>query len=206
MRASVSDAVIHRAARVVLSALAVTTIVLLVAGAAGALRSDDLSGDGGALSDGDRRALAASPALRGADPAPPDPEVDLTDPQAVARAYLAAAHSVLPGDAGHTQLRAAAYAQPGSPAASVGVVVLDPPPSGELRSADVTSLEPAGVDGNRRGYRAALHTATGPVTGPRTVALTRSLVVLARQPDGRWLVVAEISDGDGASAPPAGED
>lgn len=200
-----SDAVIHRAARVVSSALAVATIVLLVAGAAGALRSDDLS-SGGALSDGDRRALAAAPALRGIDPAPPDPAVDLTDPQAVARAYLAAAHSVLPGDAGHTQLRAAAYAQPGSPAASVGVVVLDAPPSGELRSADVTSLEPAGADGNRRGYRAVLRTATGPVTGARTVALMRSLVVLARRPDGRWLVVAETSGGDGTSALPAGED
>ena len=107
------------------------------------------------LSDGDRRALAATPALRGADPAPPDPAVDLTDPAAVARAYLTAAHSLGPGDAGHTQRRAAGFAQPGSPAA-VGVVVLDPAAAGRL---------PHAWSSPRWSSRAPR--ATGAATGPR---------------------------------------
>ncbi len=205
MRASVSSPAIPLAARTVLAALAVATVVLLVAGAAGALRRSEYLSGGGVLSDGDRHALAAAPALRGADPAPPDPRVDLTDPEAVARAFLTASHTVLPGDAGHTQLRAAAYAQPGSPAAAVGVVVLDPPTPGAHRTADVQALVPAGEDGNRRGYRAQLSTTTGAPDGPWTVALERALVVLGLQPDGRWLVVAETAEG--ADNPdPSGED
>lgn len=192
-----------RAMRVVSAAIVTAAVMLLFTAAAGALRHnpDDLRG-GGVLSDSERRELAAAPALRGAEPAPPDSAVDLTDPEAVARAYLAAAHSVLPGDAGHTQLRAAAYAQPASSAASVGVVVLDPPPPGAYRIAQVTALAPVGADGNRRGYRAELTTATGPPGGPRTTAVVPTLVVLARQPDGRWLVVVETPDNPDL---PAGE-
>jgi hypothetical protein len=205
MRASVSDAVIPRAARVVLAVLAVTTVVLAVVGAAGALHRPGDPATGGVFTDGERRALGAAPALRGAEPAPPDPRVDLADPEAVARAYLTAAHAVLPGDAGHTQLRAAAYAEPGSPAAAVGVVVLDPPQPDAYRTAQVGGLEPVGADGNRRGYRAQLTTTSGPPAGPRAVTHARALVVLARQPDGRWLVVAETADGEGNPDPSAGE-
>lgn len=183
------------------AALAAATVVLLVVGALAALpEPDDLGG--GVLSADDRRALAAAPALRGADPAPPDPAIDFTDPAAVARAYLVAAHSFRPGDAGHTQRRAAAYAQPGSPAA-VGVVVLDPPPSGDSRAAAVTGLEPAGANGDRRGYRAALRTETGRPGGPVAVDRRQALVVLARGPDGRWRVVAETT---GDPDLPLGED
>ena len=155
------------------------------------------------LSDDDRRALAAAPALRGADAAPVDPAVDLTDPAAVARAYLVAAHSLVPGDAGHTQRRATGYARPGSPAA-VGVVVLDPPP-GAHRTAVVTGLEPAGAYGERRGYRAALRTATARPGGPVAAARQQALVVLARSPDGRWRVVAETT-GDTPISPPGRTD
>ena len=113
-------------------------------------------------------------------PRPSDPAVDLTDPEAVARAYLVAAHSLVPGDADHTQRRATGYARPGSPAA-VGVVVLDPPP-GAHRTAVVTGLEPAGASGERRGYRAALRTETARPGGPVAVARQQALVVLARRP------------------------
>ena len=121
-----------------------------------------------------------------------DPAVDLTDPAAVARAYLVAAHSLVPGDADHTHRRATGYARPGGPAA-VGVVVLDPPPPGAHRTAVVTGLELAGASGERRGYRAALRTETARPGGPVAVARQQALVVLARGPDGRWRVVAETA-------------
>jgi len=179
--------VITRYVRTATAAPAAATVVLLVV----AILSPtvDLSGSG-VLSDGDRRALAPAPALRGAEPAPPDRPVDLTDPAAVSLAYLAAAHSLLPDDAGHTQRRAAAYARPGSPAA-VGVVVLDPPPPGAVESAVVTGLELAGAEGDRRGYRAALRIETATPGRPVAVALRHTLVVLAEDTDGRWRVVTE---------------
>jgi hypothetical protein len=147
---------------------------------------------GGVLSADDRRAFAAAPALRAADPTPPDPTVDLTDPTAVARAYLVAAHSLVPGDAGHTQRRAAGYARLGA----VGVVVLDPPPPGAYRTAVVTGLEAIGADGDRRGFRAALRTETGRPGGPVAVGRQHALVVLAEGADGRWRVVMETSGDD----------
>ena len=186
---------IARIVRVSAAALGAATVVLLVAAAAAALHRPEELTSGGVLSDDDRRALAASPALRGAEPAPPDPAVDLTDPAAVVRAYLTAAHSLVPGDAGHTQRRAAAYARPGTPAA-VGVVVLDPPPQGGYRNAVVTALELAGSEGNRRGYRAELRTEAGRPGGPVTVGQQHALVVLSQNPDGRWRVVAETAGGD----------
>jgi hypothetical protein len=190
--------------RTAAAALAATAVALLVVGVVGALaappRADGLGG--AVLSDDDRRALAAAPALRGAATAPVDPAVDLTDPEAVARAYLVAAHSLVPGDAGHTQRRATGYARPGSPAA-VGVVVLDPPPPGARRAARVTGLELAGASADRRAYRAALRTATARPGGPVAVARQQALVVLAQSPDGRWRVVAEIA---GDPDLPVGED
>jgi hypothetical protein len=184
--------VISRILRMAAAALAAVLVVLLTVAAVP--RPDDLAG-GGVLSDDERRVLAATPALRGADPAPPDPAVDLTDSAAVARAYLAAAHSFVPGDAGHTQRRATGYARPGSPAAAVGIVVLDPPPPGAYRTAVVTGLAPAGADGNRRGYRAALRTETARPGAPLAVEQLHALVVLAEGADGRWRVVAETTGG-----------
>ena len=181
--------------RMAAAALAAATIVLLVVAAVAALPQPADLTSGGVLSADDRRALAAAPALRGADPAPPDPTVDLTDPTAVARAYLVAAHSLVPGDAGHTQRRAAGYARPGSPAA-VGVVVLDPPPTGAYRTAVVTGLEAAGAYGDRRGFRAALRIETGRPGGPVAVGRQHALVVLAEGADGRWRVVMETSGDD----------
>ncbi len=179
-------------------AVAVTAVVLVLVGAAGA---PPPSGRG-VLSQEERTALGAAPVGRGADPAPVDPSVDLTDPEAVARAYLAAAHTIRPGDAGRTQRRAAGYAVPGSPAAAVGVVVLDPPPEGTQRTATVTALQLAASDagGARRGYRAEVGTATGPPGGAQAIELLAGWIVLAEQPDGGWLVAADTPD------LPSGED
>jgi hypothetical protein len=202
---------VNRSARVpllaALSAAAVAVIaVVLVGGAAADVAPP--SGDpplGAAVSEEDRIAVDAAPVQRG-DPAPPvDPTIDLTDSEAVARAYLAEAHSISPDDAGRTHLRGAAYAVPGSPPAEVGVIVVDPPPTGSLRTATVTALELAAADhGNRRrGYRAEVGTATGPPGGLLAVDLVARYVVLARQPDGRWLVAA---DSPASLDLPAGED
>jgi len=148
------------------------------------------------LDDADRRIIGAVPIRRGTDPPPADPGVDLTDPVAVARAYLAAARSATPDDHAHTPLRAAAYAVPGSPSGSVGVVALDPPPAGEHRTATVTTLALAAAseDDLRRGYRATVTTTTSRPGGAATTALVPAYVVLARQPDGRWLVDADAPE------------
>lgn len=188
-------------------AVAITVVALLLAGWAGS-RHTPPSGDppiGAVLSERDRADLVAVPVERGDAPAPVDPAVDLTDPEAVTRAYLAAAHSVSPDDTGRTHLRAAGYAVPGSATASVGVIVLDPPPAGSLRTASVTALELVAADrgDRRRGYRADVGTATGPPGGPFTVGVVGTHIVLARQPDGRWLVAAESPVSPDL---PAGED
>ncbi|MHA6780088.1 hypothetical protein ACVGOW_03685 [Pseudonocardia saturnea] len=150
----------------------------------------------------DRAALDAAPVLRGADPPAPDPGITLTDPEATVRAYLQAAHAVAGGDGGRTHLRAAPYAVPGTAAATVGVLVLDPPPPGGERTASVRSVELVAADhaDRRRGYLAAVETRTVP-GGDRTVFT--SSVVVVRQPDGRWLVAAETPENPDL---PAGED
>jgi hypothetical protein len=183
-------------------AVALTVVVLAVVGAFLLPRDPQPGPPLGAVLDGvDRRALAAVPMRRGAGPPPADPAVDFTDPRAVARTYLAAARSATPDDRDRTRLWAAAYAAPRSPTADVGVVVLDPPPPGQVRTAAVTALDlvAAAEDDGRRGYRAIVAMATGPPDGPATTSVTTAYVVLARQPDGRWLVVAdarELGEGD----------
>ena len=174
-------------------------VVVLVAAAVPAVLDGDPSGPPlGAVLDGtDRRELDAAPVRRGTAPTPVDPAVDLTDPQAVLRAYLGAARATSADDRGRTHLRAAAYAEPGSTPAAVGVLVLDPPPPGEVRTAAVTGLELVATDeaDERRGYRATVTTSSGP--GPGIVST--AYVVLAQQADGRWLVAADsavLPDGD----------
>ena len=187
-------------------ALLAVGAVLLVAAAAVLAASwlrppDDGRGPplGAVLDEADRRAVGAVPVRRGAPPLPVDPSVDPTDPVAVARAYLVAARTADPADAGRTQLRAAAYALPGSPPAAVGVLVLDAPSPGQVRTAAVTALDLAAADDAdlRRGYHATVTTTTAP-HGARTVAA--AYVVLARQPDGRWLITADTPD------PPEGDE
>jgi hypothetical protein len=144
----------------------------------------------------DRAALDAEPVLRGPDAPPTDPGAVLTDPEATVRAYLAAALGTEAGDAGRTHLRAAPYAVPGTGPATVGVLVLDAPPPGQARTATVRGLDLVAADrgDRRRGYRALVETRTGPPGGPfATAAVTRSVVV-ARQPDGRWLVAADAPE------------
>lgn len=147
---------------------------------------------GAVLDDADRRVLQAEPVRRGT-AAAADPAVDLTDPAAVARAYLAAARESVVDEAGRTRLQAAGYAEPGSPPAAVGVVVLDPPPPGQVRTVTVGAVDLVTADGGdrRRGYRATVATATGPLGDPAAPVVTTAYLVLARQPDGRWLVTAD---------------
>lgn len=153
----------------------------------------------------DRRAVDAAPVLRGSDAPPADPGVTLTDPEAVARAYLQAAYSVGAADAGHTQLRAAPYAVPGTAAATVGVLVLDELPPGTVRTATVRRLELVAADrgDRRRGYLTAVETRTATPARAAVTAVLTGHVVVARQPDGRWLVAAENPENPDL---PVGED
>jgi hypothetical protein len=188
-----------------LAAGAVVAVLALLVGSLALARADpppDEPPVGAALSATDRLALDAAPVERGGPPPAPDPSVDLTDPEAVARAYLAAAHSVTAEDAGRTHLRAVGYAAPESPPAGVGVVVLDPPPPGTRRTAEVTALALVARDAGdrRRGYRAELGTVGGAAAD---VAFAVRDVVLARQADGRWLVTADTPANPDL---PAGED
>ena len=109
---------------------------------------------------------------------------------------LIAAGSVVAADTGRTHLRAAAYAAPGSPPATVGTVVLNPPTAGQTRTAVVTAIELVAVNRSnlRRGYLAWIRTATGSPGALAVVDDATAYVVLARQPDGRWLVVADTSE------------
>ena len=177
------------------AAAAVTIVILaLVLVSSGRDRSSEPP-VGAALSSDDRHALSPVPVHRGAPAEPLDPTVDLHDPEAVARAYLVAAHSVSAADTGRTQLRAAGYAVPGNPPGAVGVIVLDAPGDGAVATAAVTALELVAVDreDRRRGYRAELGVATGPPGAAPAVTLVTRDVVLAREPDGRWLVAADTT-------------
>ena len=191
-----------RPSRLLHAATAVVAAALVVLGAALAvplllLRDPDPGPPLGAVLDGpDRRLLDAVPLRRGPDPPLADPAVDLTDPVAVARAYLVAARAAGPDDAGRTRRQAASYAAPGSPPAAVGVLVLDPPPRGQVRAAAVPDLDLVAADDadRRRGYRATVATATGPPGGATVPAVATAYVALARQPDGRWLVTTDTPD------------
>jgi hypothetical protein len=190
----------HRCLPLVAAVVAVLAAVAGVLVLRGPGPGADLASDepplGAVLSEQDRRDLDAPAVERGAEPPLVDQAVDFGDPEAVARAYLAAAHGLTAEDAGRTHLRAAGYAMPGTPPASVGVLVLDPPPAGSLRTAQVRALELVAADrgDRRRGYLAAVETATGPAGEPATVELVTTHVVLARQPDGRWLVAADTAE------------
>lgn len=191
---------IRRLLPVVVAGLVVSCLVVGVAAAGWLFGPSGEIADtpplGATFSAADRRALDAPTVGRGAEPPPVDPSVDLTDPEAVTRAYLVAAHTVEPGDAGHTHLRAAGYAVPGSPPATVGVLVLDPPPPGARRRASVRELELVATDppDRRRAYLASVETATGPPGAAADVELVIGHIVAVHQPDGRWLVGADSAD------------
>ncbi|MDT7581240.1 MAG: hypothetical protein QOK35_2504 [Pseudonocardiales bacterium] len=188
-----------RRARSALALIATALVVLAVTLAVPLLvRGDaDPGPPPGAVLDGpDRQVLDAVPIRRGPGPPPADPAVDLHDPVAVARAYLVAARAAATDDTGRTHLQAASYAAPDSPPAAVGVLVLDPPPRGQVRTAAVPALDLVAADDadRRRGYRATVATATGPPGGAGVPAVTTAYVVVDRQPDGRWLVTADTPD------------
>ena len=161
--------------------LAPVTVLLLVV-APGAAPPD-----GGVLTVDDRTALGDPGPDRGPDP--PVPAVLPASPEAVARAYLAAAHGGAPGSAGTTRRDAAGYAIPGG----AGFPVLDPPGPGERRIAVVEALEPAGSDPvrGRVAFVAGIRTTTAAVGAPPRTERWRTRVVLHRGPAGRWLVAAD---------------
>lgn len=157
------------------------------------------------LSSEDRAALGGPDIDRGAPPPRGGYPVP-AGPDAVARAYLVAAYGAAPDDAGRTRLDAVRYAEPGSPPAVVGVPVLDAPAPGARRVAVVDGLTPTASDraGTRIGYLADVATTTGaPGRAVRSERL-RTQIVVHRQPDGRWLVVAETPDTADTPALPAG--
>ncbi|MDN5919692.1 MAG: hypothetical protein L0I76_32105 [Pseudonocardia sp.] len=186
---------------------ALLSLVLVLAAAGGTvwlLGGADRAGP--VLSSGDRAALGGPDIDRGDEPpavgyAVPD------EPDALARAYLVAAYGAGPGDSGRTRRDAVRYAEPGSPPAVVGVLVLDAPAPGARRVAVVEALTRSATarDGTRRAFLAAVRTSTGaPGEAVRTARL-RVRIVVHRQPDGRWLVVAETPDTADNPALPAGD-
>jgi hypothetical protein len=189
-----------------LAAAAVVAVVLAVVTVATTGRAGDPP-PGAAIGADDRRALAAVPVRRGPPPAPVDPAVDAADPRAVARAYLVATYSIEPDplepwSAGRTHRAGAGYALPGSPAAEVGMLVLDPPPAGSVRTAAVTALELVAADpaDRRRGYRAELGLATGPPGAVAVVEKAVRDVVLVRVSGWGWLVAGDTTANPNLSA------
>jgi hypothetical protein len=180
----------------VVAGLVVAAVALGATVLDGPAAAGDPAPMGSTLSAQDRRVLDAPAVVRGLDAPPADPAVDLGDPEAVARAYLVAARTLTSHDAGRTHLRAAAYAVPGSPPGTVGVLVLDPPAPGEVRQAAVGGLELVAADpgDRRRAYLATVTTSTGTPGEPVRTAVRTEHVVLAFQPDGRWLVAADSAE------------
>jgi hypothetical protein len=150
---------------------------------------------GSVLSPADRDALAAAPVDPGAAPAHPDPSVDLTDPVAVARAYVVAGYSLAGSDAAHTNRRATPYAAPNTPPGTVGVLVLTPPAPGHRTVAAVTDVTQVGGEptDTRRGYLVGYRLIRDGALAPPGQRRTRYLV-LARQFDGRWLVAGDMAE------------
>jgi hypothetical protein len=174
-----------------LGVLLVLAAALYLASAGGP-GGDDTSG--GTLSAADRAALDAAPVERGAD-AGPDAGVDLRDPVAVASAYVVAGYSLRDTDAGHTNRRAVPYAAPATPPATVGVLVVNPPPAGRRVTATVTGVSLLGADqaDQRRGYLVGYATRTEPSGSAGPAGQSRYLL-LTRQADGRWLVAGDSAD------------
>lgn len=156
--------------------------------------------DQGTLSPADRDALAAAPVNPGPVPAGPDPSVDLTDPRAVATAYVTAAYSARDTDAGLTNRAATPYAAPGTPPNTVGVLVLSPPPPGHSRTATVTDVTQCAGEptGTRRAYLVGYRTAERPTADASAASASAArqirYLLLVRQFDGRWLVAGDTSD------------
>lgn len=166
--------------------------LLLVAGTlwltgTGPVRQDE---GGATLSFTDRRALGAAPVERGTDVDGPDPAVDLADPVAVAVAYVTAGYGQRDTDAGRTNRRAVPYAVPGSPPATVGVLVLAAPPPARRATVTVSGVELVSGDpsGTRRGYVVSYRTDLDPAPRIR-------FLLMVRQVDGDWLVAGDSPDG-----------
>jgi hypothetical protein len=156
--------------------------------------------DQGTLSPADRDALGAAPVTPGPAPAGPDPAVDLTDPRAVAAAYVRAAYSARDTDAGLTNRAATPYGAPGSPPNTVGVLVLTPPPPGHSLTATVTDVTQCAGEptGTRRAYLVGYRTAELPTSDTSAAGASGARqirhLLLVRQFDGRWLVAGDTAD------------
>ncbi|WP_147263917.1 hypothetical protein [Prauserella sp. PE36] len=138
------------------------------------------------------RSAAAPPPERPGVPGSGVPSgIDFGRPTAVARAYLVAAHTLRDTDRGTTNRRVLPYLAPDNPANPRGLVVIDPPPAGQTTTATVEQLRVVGSDQARQriAYEARWSGSTGR-SDPR-IDRRATFVVLARQPDGRWLVIQE---------------
>ncbi|MFF5992370.1 hypothetical protein [Prauserella flavalba] len=138
------------------------------------------------------RSAASLPPERPGAPGSRDPSgIDFGRPTAVARAYLVAAHTLRDTDRGKTNRRVLPYLAPDNPANPRGLVVVDPPPAGQTTTATVEQLQMVGSDQARQriAYEARWSVSTGR-SAPK-IDRRATFVVLARQPDGRWLVIQE---------------
>ncbi|MBV9023718.1 MAG: hypothetical protein JO362_07960 [Streptomycetaceae bacterium] len=143
-------------------------------------------------------AAATQPPVRQADPEAHSPgpapttTAHLTDPAAVARAYLIASQTVTAADATAPPRRAETYMAPDNAERGIGQPVYDVPPPGVIRQPVNIKATQAAAKGNRAVYQLTY-----------TPALTRdghtikeeppvtTYVVCEKQPDGTWLVSRE---------------
>lgn len=107
---------------------------------------------------------------------------NFADPRSVARAYIEAAHSAEPDEIGRANRRVLPYLAPENPDNPRGSLVVE-----ATGKAVVISVEVAA--GNEE-QSAATTKATWRSGDGR---LRETFVTLRRQPDGRWLVVAEMA-------------
>ncbi|WP_116049696.1 hypothetical protein [Amycolatopsis palatopharyngis] len=120
------------------------------------------------------------------------PDVDFRQPQAVARAYLVAAHTVTAADRGKSNRRVLPYLAPDNPANPRGLVVAETPTVGRFTvTVDQLTVVGSNESGRRIAYEARWSIAADESSEPGRQRST--FVVLARQPDGRWLVTQETA-------------
>jgi hypothetical protein len=146
--------------------------------------------------------LRPDPAPPAGDDPPSQPAVPLSDPQAVAGAYVVAAESVTSDDAGRRHHRASVYMAPTNPARTTGLLVTDAPPAGRWRVVTVVWVaeHARNDDLGRIAYQVAYQRHLSPTTPSGALVSegeTRATyVVVERQPDGDWLVLSQADQLD----------
>jgi hypothetical protein len=133
-----------------------------------------------------------APPSQPVDTAPP-PVAPITDPEQAAIAYLVAAETVSSDDAGRRHRRAEPYVAEENPSSASGVLVTDAPPAGSSRTIEVVSVSEWARNDARIAYEITYQPYLSPsipasddrtAEGPARV----TYVVVAREPEGHWLV------------------